>query len=299
MFLDSYFSCNTNISRISKTAGTYEAGYDYWSNYLTERVLRLFEWDGTGDIPAREIEIALMLGGSCGVTDKYKKKLTVFSGNYAGDPTEYYDVFKSYAVYSPLYSAVLKVGKDVVVGRNNNVMNSIQPLIHRYAMMLAHTEVTFIDVLIESRNTSVGVASTTTAKTALENYRNSLANGKIMPILDPAFSQIQWTDLKGNSNTSITELLETRKALLNAFFTDIGVQTAWFDKKANVHSEEVKASKGLTLFNINDMLRCRETLCGEVNKRYGTNWSVRISPELIEEEDAYEADKSDSSMEAE
>ena len=44
--------------------------------------------------------------------------------------------------------------------------------------------------------------------------------------------------------------------------------------------EEVEASDGLMLFNINDMLACRKKLCKEVNEMYGTNWSVDIAEEL-------------------
>ena len=285
MFFDEYLANNKNIKRILKTSGTFEAGYDYWSNYLTERVLRLFKWNGPDDdgVPQRELEIALMLGGSCGVTDKYKKTLSVFSGQYAGEPTQYYDVYKKYSVYSPVFSAVLTIGKNVIVGRNNNVMNSVMPLIHRYAMMLAHTEVSIVDVLIDGRTSSVPIASTEAQKQSITNYRNALCNGKITPILDPAFSGVQFIDLKGNIGLQLKDLVETRENLLNAFYSDIGVKTAW-NKKGNMIQEEVEASDSLMLFNINDMLECRKTLCKEVNEFYGTNWSVDITDELKQKE---------------
>lgn len=299
MFLNDYLKANTSIKSILKTAGTFESGYDYWSNYLTERVLRLFKWEGVEEsgIPAREIEIALMLGGSCGVTDKYKNILSVFSGYYAGSPTQYYDVYKKYAVHSPVFSKVLTIGRDIVVGRNNTVMNNVLPLIHRYAMMLSHVEVTFVDVLIDGRTSQVGVASTEGQRVALENYRNSLCNGKVKPIMDPAFSGVQFIDLKGQTGMSLKELVETRENILNSFYSDIGVKTAW-NKKGNMIREEVEASDGLMLFNLNDMLRCRQILADEVNKMYNTNWSVDISEELKEKEViSDEENKSSNSME--
>lgn len=299
MFLNDYLKANTSIKSILKTAGTFESGYDYWSNYLTERVLRLFKWEGVEEsgIPAREIEIALMLGGSCGVTDKYKNILSVFSGYYAGSPTQYYDVYKKYSVHSPVFSKVLTIGRDVVVGRNNTVMNDVLPLIHRYAMMLSHIEVTFVDVLIDGRTSQVGVASTEGQRVALENYRNSLCNGKVKPIMDPAFSGVQFIDLKGQTGMALKELVETRENILNSFYSDIGVKTAW-NKKGNMIREEVEASDGLMLFNLNDMLRCRQILADEVNEMYGTNWSVDIAEELKEKEvNSDEEDKSSNSME--
>lgn len=279
MFFDEYLNKNTNIKSICKTSGTFEAGYDYWSNYLTERVLRLFKWENTGDVPSREIEIALMLGGSCGVTTKYKNTLSVFAGYYAGGPTQYYDVYKQYAVNSPVFSKILTIGKDVVMGRNNSVMNNALPLIHRYAMLLAHIEVTIVDVLIDSRTSSVAIARTEAERQSLVNYRNSLCNGKVMPILDPAFSQAKFVDLKGNLGADLKTLIETRENILNSFYSDIGVKTAW-NKKGNMIQEEVEASNGLMLFNLNDMLNCRKLLAEEVNTKYGTNWTVDISEEL-------------------
>lgn len=280
MFLEEYLKCNKNIKQIVKTLGTFEAQYDYYKEYLTERVLRLFKWDcgDDKDLP-REIEIALMLGGSVGITDKYKGILSAYQGYYAGQPTQYYDVYKQYAVYSPVYSKVLTIGKDVVVGRNNALMNSVYPLIHNTTMKLAHIDVSFIDVLIDGRTSSVPVAMTGAQKQALENWRNALCNGKVKSILDPAFSTTKFIDLKGNMSLTIKDLVEVRQNILEDFYNAIGVRCN-HEKKGNMIEEEVTSNDSMLLFNINDMLRCRQNLCEEVNKMYGTNWTVDLSDEL-------------------
>lgn len=284
MFLEEYLKCNKNIKQILKTSGTFEAQYDYYKEYLTERVLRLFKWDcgDDKDLP-REIEIALMLGGSVGITDKYKGILSAYQGYYAGQPTQYYDVYKQYAVHSPVYSKVLTIGKDVVVGRNNALMNSVYPLIHNTAMKLAHIDVSFIDVLIDGRTSSVPVAMTEAQKQSLENWRNALCNGKVKSILDPAFSTTKFIDLKGNMNLTIKDLVEVRQNVLEDFYNAIGVRCN-HEKKGNMIEEEVTSNDSMLLFNINDMLRCRQNLCEEVNKMYGTNWSVDLSDELKQKE---------------
>ena len=280
MFLEEYLKCNKNIKQILKTSGTFEAQYDYYKEYLTERVLRLFKWDccNDKDLP-REIEIALMLGGSVGITDKYKGILSAYQGYYAGQPTQYYDVYKQYAVHSPVYSKVLTIGKDVVVGRNNALMNSVYPLIHNTAMKLAHIDVSLIDVLIDGRTSSVPVAMTEAQKQSLENWRNALCNGKVKSILDPAFSTTKFIDLKGNMTLTIKDLVEVRQNILEDFYNAIGVRCN-HEKKGNMIEEEVTSNDSMLLFNINDMLRCRQNLCEEVNKMYGTNWTVDLSDEL-------------------
>ena len=279
MFLDNY--SNKSIEKIAKSGGTFTAGYKYWQNILFERAMRLFEWKGPDEsgIPQKEIEAALLTGGICGITNKYKKKLAAFNGWYAGSPTVYYDIYEDFAVHSPLYSGVLKIDKDVAVIENNAVRNSLMPLISRYASMLAHVEVTMINVLINGRDKAIPTVMDETQKQAVETYRNALCNGKVTAIQDPAFSTVKFITVDTANLMSIKDLVEVRENLLNAFYSDIGVKTAW-NKKGNMISEEVEADSPMLLLNLNDMLASRKKGCENVNKLYGTNWSVDISPEL-------------------
>jgi len=294
MFLDDYEKINTQIKKVCSQSGTFSAGFRYWRNVLFERVMRLFVWEGTEsddkkmNIEPRELELILMTNGSAGVHKKYKNTLAAYSGNYCGSPTLYYDVYEDYAYYSPLTSGILKVDKDIVVIRNNAVMNSILPLVNRYATMLAHTEVSFVNTLINGRDSGgIPIASTTTQKAAIEQYRDSLCNGKVGSILDPAFSGVKFLSVDKNTTLNIRDLIEVRQNLLDAFYNDIGVRTS-FNKKGNMIVEEVEANDPMLLLNINDMLNERKKGCEKINKLFGTNWSVDIAEELRYNEDEEE-----------
>lgn len=280
MFLENYLNKNTHIKQLAKEGGTFTEGYNYWSESLLERSARLFKWGNTGDVPQHEIEVPLLIGGSCGVTDKYKKTLSAFQGWYAGAPTQYYDVYEDYSIHSPVFSGVFKIGKDIEIIRNTALMNSIYPLISRYAIMLAHTECSFINTLINGRDSGgIPIASTEAQRQAIADYRNSLCNGKVTSILDPAFSGVQFLSVDKNTVLNIKELMEVRENLLNAFYSDIGVKTAW-NKKGNMINEEVEANNSMLLLNIADMLQQRKEGAERVNKLFGTNWTVEISPEI-------------------
>ena len=280
MFLENYLDKNTHIKQLAKEGGTFTSGYKYWTEVLLERAVRLFKWGNTGAVPPHEIEVALMLGGSCGVTDKYKKTLSVFQGWYAGAPTQYYDIYEDYSIHSPVFSGVFKIGKDIEIIKNNALMNSIYPLINRYAIMLAHTECSFINTLINGRDSGgIPIASTQAQKQAIEDYRNSLCNGKVTSILDPAFSGVQFLSVDKNTVLNIKELMETRENILNAYYSDLGVKTAW-NKKGNMINEEVEANNSMLLLNITEMLDQRKTGAENINKLFGTNWTVEISPEI-------------------
>lgn len=281
-FIENYFSNNKNAKQLAKESSTFSAGYKYWVNVLFERAVRLFVWKGPDEdgVPQKEIEICTMMTGTSGVTNKYKDKLAVFNGYFCGTPTVYYDIFENFSVYSPVYSDILTVNKDVAVICNNALKNSIYPLVHRYAIMLAHTEVSYVNTLINGRDSGgVPIASTEAQRKSIENYRNGLCNGTVGSILDPAFSGVQFLSVDKNTTLNIKDLLEARENLLNAFYADLGIKTAW-NKKGNMIREEVSANDAMLLLNIDDMLHSRQQACEQINKMFGTNWSVDKAEEL-------------------
>lgn len=276
MFLEEIFRVNVKLNDLSKKTGSYAECYEFWSNALFERALRLFKW-GTGETPSHEIEKIIMLQGHVGIAP-FKGLATPFYGQFSGAPTVYYDMFDKYTVNSPIYTKALEVGKSVVVIWQNSLRSSIYPLVHRYAVMLAHTEVSLVNTLINGRDSGgVPIASTEAAKTAIEQYRNSLCNGQVLSIHDPAFSTVEFKGINKNTALNIKELIEVRENLINGFYHDIGIKTAW-NKKGNMIVEEVNADDSMLLLNLSDMLYFRQKGCDEVNKLFGVNWTVELNP---------------------
>ena len=280
-FLDNYLNrLGDKAPKLAKEGGTFADGYNYWKELLFERSVRLFKWSNTGVVPPHEIETTLMFNGSGGVTNKYKGILSIFNGWYAGEPTQYFDRYESYSIYSPVFSGIYKIGKDIEIIRNTALMTSVYPLVHRYAIMLAHTETSFVNTLINGRDSGgIPIASTEAQKKSIESYRKSLCNGQVTSILDPAFNGVQFLSVDKNTVLNIKELIEVRENLLNAFYNDLGVKTAW-NKKGNMINEEVEANNSMLLLNISDMLEQRQDGAERINKMFGTNWSVDISPEI-------------------
>jgi len=305
MFVDDTLKNDPNIRKLCKSSTTFVAGYNYWIEILFERAMRLFVWkgndEGSANCPRKEIEKILLFNGTAGFT-KFKNKVTVFSGGFAGTPTVYFDEFKQYTVYSPIYSKILNVDKDIVVMNNNSCRNSLYPLCHRYAMMLSHVEVTFVNTLINGRNTGgVPIASTRSQQESIRNFRNGLCNGNVDSILDPAFSGVDFKGINAQQIINVKDLIEVRENLLNSFYQDIGVKTS-YNKKGNMIEEEVEANNSMLLLNLKDMLDSRKEGCEKINKMFGTNFSVDIAEELKYVEEDNEESKpiqtvSDSSKE--
>lgn len=266
------------FDKLSKGACTYNALYGYWREQLFERVMRLFVWES--DVEQKEIEQRLIIAGHCGITKlPRRKELTAMFGTFYG-VTEYFDEFKNYTVHCPIYAGTRTIGKDIAIISNNAERNPVLPLIHHYAQLLAHAEVTFINVLINARdNNGIPIVSTERQKQAVRQYQGKKFNGQYDAIADPGALGVNFTQQTTLNSSLYKEMWETRNNILKEFYSDIGVKAA-FEKQSNTIDAEVRSNDSLLLLNIKDMLEYRKRGCEAVNKLYGTNWSVKVSDEI-------------------
>lgn len=277
----------SNQKRLAASSQTFTFWYKYWKNALLEKAIHTRTIDTKGEIPFRATEKILLLNGTVGCTDKYrgsKGKLAVFYGENCGDTTAYYDLYKDYSYNSPIDSRVLKVNKDIVMGWNNSTKSSAEPLFHTFAVLLAHADVSIINKLINSREKSVAIAGNKAQLTALQNYRNDLANGKVTPIYDPALAFVDFKTFPSTNDMSLQELQEFKKDTLNMFLNWIGVKTS-IEKKGNLIADEVAANDSLLMFNLEDMDDCWQKFVDDVNAMFGRNWEFKKSKHLNYEKD--------------
>lgn len=266
------------ITKLAKDSCTYNVKYAFWRDSLFERVMKLFVWENTGDLKPKEIEQRLILNGHCGIAN-YQGELTAFYGSFYG-VTKYNDEWTDYIVRCPIYSASKKIGTDVVVIDNNSLRNPTFELVHHYATMLAHTEVSLINCLINTRDSGgVPIASTEKQKASIKEYQNQIFNGKYGVVTDVGNLGITYAGSDRKTQQDLIDIMETREKLIKSFYSDIGVRSA-FEKRNNTVQAEVEADTSLLLLNLADMLRCREKACEEVNKLFGTNWSVHVAKEI-------------------
>lgn len=294
MYLQEFFNTDYGEklnNKFHRQSTTYNAFYLYWREQLYERVMRLFIWEGTDEgndaIKPKEIEKRLLLKGHCGVTRfsaetanfKADNKLAVMFGSFYG-VTEYYDEWTNYTVRCPLYAGQRTIGKDVVVIDNTSIRNSLYPLIHHYASLIAHTEVTLINALVNARDSGgVPIAQTEKQKQSINEYLGKLYNGQYGVVTDLGSLGVEYAGSDRKTGQSIYDIMEIREKLIKSFYSDIGVRSA-FEKRNNTVQAEVEADTSLLLLNLADMVHCREVGCEKVNKMFGTNWSVHVAEEI-------------------
>ena len=282
MFLEEYVENKegSKVLKLARESTTYNRGYMYWRDALFERVMRLFVWEGTGELKPKEIEQRLHLAGHCGITKiNGEKELTAMFGTFYG-VTKYIDEFTNYMVRCPIYSGKRTIGKDVVVINNNSLRNATYYLIHHYAVLLAHTEVTLVNELVNARDSGgIPIASTEKQKSSILDYQGKVYNGQYGVVSDMGMLGVNYAGTDRKTAQNIIDIIEVREKLIKSFYSDIGVRSA-FEKRNNTVQAEVEADTSLLLLNLSDMLDCRKKACEEVNDMFGTNWSVHVAEEI-------------------
>lgn len=271
---------SNEIFTYAKQSCTYKAYYEYWIEQLFERIMRLFVWENTDDVEPKEIEERLLLQGHCGITKILgEKELTAMFGNFYG-VSKYVDDKPYYMVRCPLYSGSRTIGKDIVVIRNNSLKNSTYSLVHHYATLLAHNEVTLVDTLINVRDGGgIPIATTEKQKQSIIAYQSKVFNGQYGVVTDIGNLGLQYIGSDRKTHQNIMDIVITREKILKSFYSDIGVRSA-FEKRSNSVEAEVEADTSLLLLNLSDMLDSRKKGAEEVNKLFGTNWNVHIAKEI-------------------
>lgn len=268
------------VTKLAARSSTFNAFYSYWRDNLFERVMRLFVWENTGNVRPKEIEQRLILAGHCGITKiNNENELTAMYGSFHG-VTKYQDEWKNYNVRCPIYSGNRTIGKDVIVINNNALRNPTFELVHHYAIMLAHAEVTLNSSLINARDSGgVPVATTEKQKASIQQYQSKVFNGQYGIVTDLGCLGVQYAGSDRKTSQNIMDIVEVREKLIKSFYSDIGVRSA-FEKRNNTVRAEVEADTSLLLLNLSDMISSREEGAKAVNELFGTNWSVHVAEEI-------------------
>lgn len=268
------------ITKLARESSTFNAFFEYWRDNLFERIMRLFIWEGTEAVKPKEIEQRLHLQGHCGISQlPNEKELTAFFGNFYG-VSKYMDERPYYNVRCPIYAGQRTVGKTIAVIDNNALRNPTIELVHHYAVLLAHTEVTYVDTMVNARDSGgIPVANNEKQKQSIMDYQAKIFNGQYGVVADMGALGVNYAGTDRRTNQPIIDIWATRNKILKDFYADIGIR-ATFDKRSNSVEAEIIADTSMLLINVSDMLDSRKKGAKAVNELYGTSWTVRLSDEI-------------------
>lgn len=266
MFLDDY------KTGYYKSSTTYNEFYKIVLNELFEICLKIFEWKNLPDtIPQHEIEFRLFLYGKCAFL-KDDGKYIVATCNENG-VTEYYDMFKYLTYNTPTKSGERVQNRNTVLIKNNALKNPFMPYLHKTASMIAHIDVSIVNLCVDMReNTIITAINQNSAKSA-KDYRQKIYNGELETIVNKGFSQLEIVKTDSASGGKLNELINTRENIYSAFLEKLGIKRSQA-KKERMITDEITQNDNYLNLNIENMFECRKKAVEKINEIFGLNISV-------------------------
>lgn len=271
--------CDVTQSRKNKKM-LFDELFSYWKRHLFERCINLFKWKGL-PMPQREIEFNLLYNGFCGYVYHNNEYIATHGGMFG--VTNYPDIFTGYTFATPKTNGIMKIGTNCVIINNNQTRLPLMPLINRYAVLLAHADLSLQCVAINSRSTgAIGVDNQSQAESVVAYYK-ALEDGKTMAIVDNVDMEsvlsaqgVRQVGTSYPSSNTIKDYYNLTRDLLQSFYADLGLKML-NEKRERLVSAEVDANDNMLLFNIDDMLTSRKDACLELKRVFDVDIDVELN----------------------
>lgn len=266
-----------------KTKTQNRVRFTTYANLLFNTMLEMFEYKNLPDtIPKRFLEQLLHATGEVFVS-KINDKIIASHGTLAGEVDEYGLGTECVAV-CPRGDAHGKRNVDIAYGINNDTATP-DSLIYWIAHLLAETDKSIKTNVIYSRLLKIPKVSNEKDKGMFEEILKKVMDG------DPqAFASSSALDLELGAGTETFELTDANKIdklpYLTQFFEDCLKRFYCFygqpmqnqNKRAQSISDEIHGQDSVSFIIPMQMLRCRQALCDNINRIFGTDISVDFSP---------------------
>ena len=167
----------------------------------------------------------------------------------------------------------------------NGCMSSIEPLIKRYALLLAQCDGTLNTTLMNSRVAHIFECENDADLRTMQKIYDDVTSGRPCAFIkkgkDPLNNGIT-KDFLNVKNTYIgNDILLTKRTILCEFLTEIGINNANTQKRERLNSDEVNANNNeiMCLISVwlNTMQRCLE----KINTMFNLNVSVEFNKDII------------------
>ena len=272
MYLDNYGAA---LYEFRKKSFTFNPSYRYWVNTLLEYPMRLFTYEGLPEtVPAHIVDIMSYIRGYCGIVKLSNGDWICASETSLNGVTDYYDIFKKITFSTPLHFGSRTIGETGFVIRNTSLMQPLMPKIERYAMLMAHAEISMVCELVNLRETDVVEALTEQAAKSADKQARDKYNGEIQTLVNEGFAMLRHNFVPTKSQQENMRLWDLRNNILGAYLEEIGIKKSQ-NKREREITQEVAADDPMLKLNISDMLEVRQADWNKFNERTGHN--VRVT----------------------
>lgn len=254
-----------------------------WAKYLFDRTLRIFDYEGLPkSIPQRDVELILQSRGNVTIAKDTKGDLYALRGGLGGEMTPYYFPVNS-IVNNPWLklNKIFTIDKDCIVIKNDSTLTGLTPLIDKYSLLLAEAELSLRLAIVNARAPHVFTADNDQTKNDMNEFIKNIEEGERLGVVggNAFFEGLKSYDYNSLAqNQTIKQITEVIQYLKSSFFLEIGLQSNYNMKREAINESEAGMNESALIPLIDDMLNERKIGWDKVNKMFGTNVKVRLSP---------------------
>ena len=271
-------------------------GFTHYFNMLYDKVSNMFIWENIPkSIDINYLNRCLFLKGHCAI---FKKNDTFYaaSGNFSGQPNEYYQPTE-YVIANPVLGSYnLKIGKECIIFYNSAkdiqyndfpIMTvskgGLYSLIYRTAILLSDNECSINVAQKNSRFFAFATADTENAYKSTSEVFKKIYNGEGFAIAKSDIaSTISISPLAtggGSVSPTLQTLIDIQQYFLAQFYHAIGINSNFNMKKERLVSDEIAINDTATEINIKSMLEMRENNVVAFNALFDMSCDVSLSEE--------------------
>lgn len=252
--------------------------------YMLSQTLEMFEYDGLPEtIPQKEIEILHQVNGRC-IWTKVDDKLYVFFGGLGGELDEYYHPTRA-IVSNPWlkFNKDMRIDEDCIVTFNTKIREPLTPMFNKYSMLLAECDISLRFATINARLPAILSADDDNTRDSAEKVINDIWDGSKFGIVatrkiaELNKDGLMSSEFASRSQSNIKDLIELRQYTKSSWYMELGIQSNYNMKRESLNSSETTMDESVLLPLIDDMLKSREDGLKQVNEKYGTNITVKLS----------------------
>lgn len=256
-----------------------------YKGYMLNRLMKMFNYKGLPDtIPKEMLEYYLMVNGSCVIT-RVNNKLYAFLGSFGGEPDPYYrptlyvvanPALKLNKTY-PLWDTKAQESEDCVFMRNDKLWIGLNPLMSRYATLMAENVITLRTADIMLRVVALLTAPDDKTKVAAEQYLRDIQNGELGVIGENRFFDgVKMQSPPSNNGSYLTQFIELQQYYKGSFYNEIGLAASFNMKREAIGESEASLNDDTLVPLIDTMLECRKEDVSRLNEMFGLNISVEF-----------------------
>lgn len=232
------------------------------------------------DVNWRKVEQYFDVNGFCGVSDENEDgKVREYQGGLGGECDAHYEP-QILTVANPWDGTNKSLDQrkgEVVIGYNDSLRMGILPILELYADLIVENTISLKLASIQARAMSMISAEDAATVEAANRYLDDLTLGKLTALGENQFFDgIKVQEMQSGANQTIKNLIELHQYLKASELQELGINANFNMKREALNSAESALNTDALIPLLDDMMHCRQEFVDKLNKRYGTNITVKL-----------------------